>query len=85
MRQEEETNDKIIIENKCEWLNLYTAIEMVNKVIRDGRASNGTYGKQFCFLTTFKLSDGTIAVSCEKRKSGTQKFILSEYGEKLCK
>jgi len=76
-----ESNMKIIIDNRVEWLNLYTAVDMCNSVIKEGRISKGTYGKQFCFLTTFNLSDGKIAVSVEKRKTGTQKFILTEYGE----
>ena len=71
---------KTIIDNRCDWLNTTTALDMVTAVIQKGKISNGTYGKQFCFLTTFKLSTSEIAVSCEKRKSGTYKFIVWEYG-----
>jgi len=69
---------KIIVENKCEWLNLSTAITCVDEVIRQGKISTGTYGKQYCHLTTFMFKAGKIGVGADKRKSGTHKFIVFE-------
>ena len=68
---------KIIIDNRVEWLNTSTMMDYVNSVIKDGKISNGTYGEQFCFITRFTLSHSHIYVSCEKRKSGTFKFVIS--------
>ena len=69
---------KIIIDNRCEWLNAHTAMACVADVIQGGRVSSGLYGEQFCHLTTFTFRAGKIGVSADKTKTGTDKFILFE-------
>ena len=69
---------KVIIENKCEWLNTHTAMACVSAVIKGGQIATGTYGKQFCHMTTFIFNAGKIGVSADKRKTGTHKFIVFE-------
>jgi len=67
---------KIIIDNKCKQLDIHTALNCVSNVIKSGMISNGTYGKQFCFMTTFDFKTGIVGVNAEKRKSGTHKFTV---------
>jgi hypothetical protein len=72
---------KIIIENKCVWLKLSTAITCIDEVIKMGKISKGPYGEQYCHLTTFTFKAGKIGVSADKRNSGTHKFIVFEMHE----
>ena len=69
---------KIIIDNRCEWLNIHTALACISDVIKEGRISEGTNGKQFCHLTTFSFNAGKIGVSADKTKTGTDKFVVFE-------
>ena len=69
---------KFIIQNNVEWLSQRTALELCTKVVNMGFISTGTYGKQYCHITTWTIRDKTIAVSAYKRKSGTHKFIILE-------
>ena len=48
-----------------------TAMGKVMEVIHDGFVSKGTYGEQYCFVTTW--SDG-VRVSADKTKNGTHVF-----------
>ena len=69
---------KSIIDNKCEWLNFHTALACVSDVIKEGKISNGRYGKQFCHITTFSFNAGEIGVSASKTKTGTHTFKVFE-------
>lgn len=66
---------KIIIQNDTDY-SPQDALKFVTKVMNMGMISNGTYGLQYCFLTTYGKNPTTY-VSCDKRKSGTYKFIVS--------
>ena len=68
---------KIIIDNQSEETDA-EALYLVMKVIDEGMVSNGTYGKQYCFMSVFEIkrSDKIANVYCDKRKSGTFKFIV---------
>lgn len=68
---------KIIIDNQSEETDEY-ALYLVMKVVEEGMISDGTYGKQYCFMTVFsiKIVGDKANVYCEKRKSGTFKFII---------
>ena len=69
---------KVIIENNCEWINTTTAMACVSDVIKGGQISTGTYGKQFCHMTTFAFKAGEIGVGADKTKTGTHKFVVFE-------
>jgi len=69
---------KIIIKNDSSNDDVM-AMNYVRVVISGGMVSNGTYGMQYCFITTFGNPIHT-AVSCDKRKSGTYTFRVSNYG-----
>jgi hypothetical protein len=71
---------KLIIDNQCENVDIETSITYINHIIKMGLISTGTYGKQFCHVTTFSLGAKEIAVSADKRKSGTHKFVIFEKG-----
>ncbi len=55
------------------------AMKYVHKVMDKGMISTGTYGKQYCHVVTFGNPIHT-AVSCDKRKSGTYRFRVSDFG-----
>lgn len=69
---------KFIIQNRVEWLSQSKAFELCEKVVGMGLISTGTYGEQYCHVTTWTIRDKTIAVSADKRKSGTHKFVIWE-------
>ena len=69
-------NMKIIIKNRCEFIDESTAMEIVSKVINKGKISNGTYGKQYRFLTSFEYNTQKVYVGATKRKSGTHTFEI---------
>ena len=65
---------RIIINNDVEGLTDDSALKMVTAVIEQGMISEGTYGKQYCFLTTFGSGDDEIRVWANKTRSGTHSF-----------
>ena len=69
---------KIIIQNDSD-LSMGWVMKYVSRAIDEGEISTGTHGKQYCFLTTFG-KPVKYAISCTKRKSGTQTFRVYEYG-----
>ena len=69
---------KIIIKNDTDLAD-DMIMNYVSRVIDEGQVSTGTHGKQYCFLTTFG-KPVKYAISCTKRKSGTQTFRVYEYG-----
>lgn len=66
-----ETFSKIIIKNKTKHISDTKAVELVSIVVKQGLISNGTYGEQYCFMTTFK---DDIRVWASKTKNGTHTF-----------
>ena len=66
---------KIIIQNDTDF-SPQDALSFVSKVMNQGMISNGTYGLQYCFVTTFGGNKNKTNVYCTKRKSGTFKFIV---------
>ena len=71
---------KIIIKNDSD-LSYGWVMKYISRIIDEGEISKGTHGEQYCFLTTY--GDPTrYAISCEKLKSGTQTFRVSNYGKK---
>ena len=49
----------------------------VKHVVKKGKISNGTYGKQYCHIVTFSDS---ITVSASVTKSGTNTFLILKEG-----
>lgn len=63
---------KIIIHNNASELSDYAAINMVSRVIADGKVSGlgNKDTEQYCYATTFKLVTGlTIVIACFRRKA----------------
>lgn len=67
---------KLIIENRTEMVD-DEALVYVREVIRQGKISETSKGKQYCFVTTFHLSNcERLIVSCMKN-SKSDRFILT--------
>ena len=62
--------DKIIIHNET-GLDDITVMKMVQSVIDEGKVSETSQGKQYCFVTTFK--NGYIVASTRKNDTYTFK------------
>lgn len=65
---------KIIIHNNASELSDYAAINMVSRVIADGKVSGlgNKDTEQYCYATTFRPSDGAnyrYVVACFRRKA----------------
>jgi photosystem II stability/assembly factor-like uncharacterized protein len=56
-------------------INIQTALDRVKQVIDGGLVSVGTYGAQYCFVTTW--NDG-VRVYADKTKNGTHTFKVWE-------
>ncbi|MCK4843069.1 MAG: hypothetical protein KAT04_14505 [Methylococcales bacterium] len=65
---------KIIIENRSQLNDAY-AMELVRKVIIDGRISNNK--KQYCYYTRFDLAIGTVGISANLNKC-SDRFVLTD-------
>jgi len=66
---------KIIIENRSD-LSISKCLEMVEKVIIQGRISNN--GKQYCYASSFSVGmDEYMIVTDLNKKS--DRFIISKY------
>lgn len=59
---------KIIINTEIEPL---IALERVKQVVDGGLVSKGTYGDQYCFVTTWQSG---VCVYADKTKNGTHTF-----------
>jgi hypothetical protein len=67
---------KLIIDNRSD-LDDALAVEMVKKVIEDGRISNG--GTQYCYHTTFTGRDGRrFGVISTLNKSSDRFVVVNE-------
>lgn len=77
---------KIIIHNNASGLSDHEAVNMVNKVIADGKMSGtgGTNTEQYCYATSFKPTDLTLKykymVVCNRRKN-TDTYTFKVYRE----
>lgn len=71
-----------IILNINDEIDPLVATDLVNRVIKHGLVSVGTYGPQYCFYTMFTVTEDDnqvrIGVSCMKRKSGTFSFVVAK-------
>ena len=77
---------RIIINDKTNGvIDVQTVMNLVSRVIDEGEISNGRFGKQYCFLTTFSVkvfangasTTKVVSVAVERLKSGTQTFTLT--------
>ena len=62
---------KIIIHNDDESIGDYEAISFVRAVISEGKVSETSSGKQYCFATRFKSG---VVVTCNKLREDTFTF-----------
>jgi len=55
-----------------------SALSMVRNVVDAGLISNGRYGEQYCFVTTFNRlgNDDELTVYASKTKNGTHTFRI---------
>ncbi|MCP3680299.1 MAG: hypothetical protein GY782_08640 [Gammaproteobacteria bacterium] len=70
---------KIIIDNRADDIPMCDALLRVAHVVGQGRISETSKGKQYCFITTW--TDGTI-VYADKNKNSDRFVITKE--EKKC-
>ena len=63
---------KMIIHNLTSLSDLET-LKMCTSVVDMGKVSKGTYGEQYCFVSTFRTGHH---LSCNKSKSGTYTFKI---------
>lgn len=62
---------KFIIYNNDESIGDYEAISFVRAVISEGKVSETSNGKQYCFATKFKSG---VVVTCNKLREETYTF-----------
>lgn len=67
---------RMIINNKSKVVSDTKALDLVANVIHEGRISAD--GKSYCYMTTYTLSNGIIAVSATKNKS-SDRFDVWDY------
>ncbi len=67
---------RIIINNES-GLEDEDVLSHIHAVVKKGKISNGTYGKQYCHIVTFSDS---IIVSASVTKSGTDTFLILKEG-----
>ena len=66
---------KIIIENRSD-LDMQKCLEMVGKVIADGRISNN--GKQYCYASSFSVDYQNYLIVTDLNKK-SDRFIITKY------
>lgn len=64
---------KILITNDAGVSDL-RAMNLVSEVIKLGRLSDDC--KQYCYVTTFKDTNGDISVSARRTRTGSDTFII---------
>jgi len=67
---------KLIINNNSKIISDVMALDLVKKVVAEGRISND--GKDYCYMTTFKHGDREIAISSTKNKN-SDRFDVWDY------
>lgn len=67
--------EKLIIENRTK-LKMERVLDFVSSVIKQGRISETSKGKQYCFCTWFEESD--IVVYADMNKKSDRLIICSE-------
>lgn len=67
-------NNKLIIHNYTN-LSDYEALEYIQLVVGKGKVSDSKYGKQYCYVTTFKNG---ITVQCTRRNDTYTFYLIKE-------
>ena len=66
---------KVIIENRSD-LDMQKCLEMVGRIISDGRISNN--GKQYCYASSFSVGGDEYMIVTDVNKK-SDRFVITKY------